>query len=191
MRIGMGLLRNEHGVFHLRKKVPKKLEGAVALVTGSAKPRIAWLKTTLGTKDYRAAKVRAAPLLMEFDRILAKAETLTAERPMRTSLSEKEIERIAQYHYAAMLAEDDEMRREGTRSEPVFQAVARQLADAGVEFHTQFDVSPVPEYGLSEREMAKRASDLETYIGLAQHALARVIFRPSAKRWKNCSPSFA
>ena len=36
MRVAMGIIRNQHGVFHLRKKVPKKLEEAVALVTGSA-----------------------------------------------------------------------------------------------------------------------------------------------------------
>jgi integrase len=169
----MGIIRNNYGVFHLRKKVPKKLEEAVAIVTGAAKPRVAWLKRTLSTKDRRAAKVRAVPVLMEFDRILAQAEALSAARPLRTSLSEKEIERIAQYHFAAVLAEDDEMRREGTGSEPVFQNIARQLADAGVEFETQFHIGTSPEYGLSEREMQKHAADLEIYIGIAEHALAR------------------
>ena len=173
MRVAMGIIRNQHGVFHLRKKVPKKLEEAVALVTGSAKRRVAWLKKTLGTKDHKAAKVRAAPVLMEFDRILAQAEARNSERPLLTSLSDNEIERIAQYHFASVLAEDDEMRRNGTGSEPLFQSIAQQLAEAGVEFSTQFDVGSVPEYGLSEREMAKHAADLETYIGLAQHALAR------------------
>jgi hypothetical protein len=173
MRISMGIVRNEHGVFHLRKKVPKKLEEAVAHVTGAAKPRVAWLKKTLNTKDHKAAKVRAAPVLMEFDRILAKAEALGAERPLRTSLSQKEVERIADYHFAAVLAEDDEMRRDGTGSEPIFQSIARQLADAGVEFKTQFHVGATPEYGLSEREMQKHGADLEAYIALAEHALAR------------------
>lgn len=110
---------------------------------------------------------------MEFDRIIAQAETLTAERPLRTNLSEKEIERIAQYHFANVLAEDDEMRRDGSGSEPVFQSVARQLADAGIEFTTPFHVEAVPEYGLSEREMQKRSEDLQTYIALAERALAQ------------------
>ena len=112
MRISVGIVRNQHGVFHLRKKVPKKLEEAVAVVTGSSKPRVAWLKKTLGTKDVKAAKVRSVPLLMDFDRILAQAEAVNAERPLRTSLSEKEIERIAEYHFANVLAEDEEMRRD-------------------------------------------------------------------------------
>ena len=173
MRISMGIIKNKYGVYHVRKKVPKKLEEAVALATNAEKPRIAWLKKTLSTKDLKAAKVRAVPVLMEFARILAQAEALGAERPLRMSLSEKEIERIAQYHFATVLAEDDEMRRDGTGTEPLFQSVARQLTDAGVKFHTPFDIGAVPEYGLSEREMLKRAADLETYIAIAEHALAR------------------
>ena len=33
MRVGMGLVKNEHGVWHVRKKVPKALEAATATVT--------------------------------------------------------------------------------------------------------------------------------------------------------------
>ena len=43
----------------------------------SSKPRVAWLKKSLGTKDLKAAKVRATSVLMEFDRILAQAEALS------------------------------------------------------------------------------------------------------------------
>ena len=42
-----------------------------------------------------------------------------------------------------------------------------------MEFDTPFEVGAGPQYGLSEREMQKRAADLETYTGLAEHALAR------------------
>jgi uncharacterized protein DUF6538 len=59
MRISMNVIKNEHGVFHVRKKVPKKLEEATATVMGSSKQRVAWLKKSLGTKDRKAAKVRA------------------------------------------------------------------------------------------------------------------------------------
>jgi hypothetical protein len=37
------------------------------------------------------------------------------------------MDQIAGYHFAAALAEDEEMRREGTGSEPLFQSVAKQL----------------------------------------------------------------
>jgi hypothetical protein len=173
MRISMGIIKNQHGVYHLRKKVPKRLEAAVALVTGAAKERVSWLKKTLDTKDHKSAKVRAVPLLMEFDRILAQAEALTADRPLRTSLSDKEIERLAQYYFAAALAEEEEMRRDGPKSEKLFQGIAKQLTDAGVEFTTPFHIGPVPEYGLSDRQMQKRAADLEADIALAEDALAR------------------
>ena len=86
MRVAMGIIKNEHGVYNLRKKVPKNLTQAVAEVMGSSKPSVSWLKKSLGTKDRKLAKVRAAPILMEFDRILAKAEAQAAERPLRTPL---------------------------------------------------------------------------------------------------------
>jgi hypothetical protein len=34
VRIGMGLIKNEHGVYHVRRKVPKGLEEATATVLG-------------------------------------------------------------------------------------------------------------------------------------------------------------
>jgi hypothetical protein len=36
---------------------------------GAAKPRVPWLKETLGTKDQKEAKVRAKPVMMKFDRV--------------------------------------------------------------------------------------------------------------------------
>ena len=37
MRVSMGIVKNSHGVYHERKKVPKALEEAVALVIGCNK----------------------------------------------------------------------------------------------------------------------------------------------------------
>ena len=81
MRISMNVIKNEHGVFHVRKKVPMKLEGATATVMDLSKPRVAWLKKSLGTKDLKAAKVRATSVLMEFYRILAAGRGALVERP--------------------------------------------------------------------------------------------------------------
>ncbi len=39
MRVGMGLIKNEHGVFHVRRKVPKALEVATARAMGVPKER--------------------------------------------------------------------------------------------------------------------------------------------------------
>src|SRR5258705_13188540 len=86
MRVGMGLIKNEHGVFHVRRKVPKALEVATARAMGVPKERVSWLKETLGTKDEKQAKVLAKPVMMKFDRILAQAEALLVEHPVRTEL---------------------------------------------------------------------------------------------------------
>ena len=126
MPISMSVIQNEHGVFVVRKKVPKKLEEATAVVTGASKPRVAFLQRSLRTKDKRQARRLAPPVLMEFDRVLAEAEALLMERPLRSELDPREIERIANFFYISELAADEEERREGG-SEASFQDVARQL----------------------------------------------------------------
>ena len=105
MRVGMGLIRNEHGVFHVRRKVPKALEAATATVMGAPKERVSWLKETLGTKEEKRARVLAAPVMMKFDRILAQAEALLVAHPIRTKLSDAEIKQIADYFYAHELVD--------------------------------------------------------------------------------------
>ena len=47
MRIGMGLIKNEYGVYHVRRKVPKALEVATARAMGVPKERVSWLMETL------------------------------------------------------------------------------------------------------------------------------------------------
>ncbi len=167
----MSIIRNQHGVFHVRKKVPKKLEEAAATVMGRSKNRVASLQRSLKTKDVRDAKRLAPPILMEFDRILAEAEALTAERPLRTSLDRREIERIAEFFYAHELAADEERRRNGD-SEALFQDVVRQLEEAGINHNSPYAIGPVPEFGLSAREMDKINQEIDICLGGAQHALA-------------------
>jgi hypothetical protein len=110
VRVGMGLIKNEHGVYHVRRKVPKHLEEATARVTGVPKARQPWLKQSLRTKDEKRARVLSKPVMMEFDRILAKAEALVAERPVRTKLTEAEIKQISDYFYARELHIDEDVR---------------------------------------------------------------------------------
>ena len=70
---------------------------------------------------------------MEFERVLAEAEALLMERPLRSELEPREIERIASFFYVSELAADEEGRREGG-SEASFQDIARQLDEAGIEY---------------------------------------------------------
>ena len=92
-----------------------------------------FLKRSLGTKDLKAANVAAKPVLAEFDRTLADAEALLKERPVIASINDAQIKRMAESYYAAMLANDEEVRREGTGSEELFQSIAKQLSDAGID----------------------------------------------------------
>ena len=95
MRVGMGLIKNEYGVYHVRRKVPKALEAATARAMGVPKERVSWLKETLGTKDVKQAKVLAKPVMMKFDRILAQAEALRKIRLHRVCVRREEANRIA------------------------------------------------------------------------------------------------
>jgi hypothetical protein len=110
VRVGMGLIKNEHGVHHVRRKVPKRLEEATARVTGAPKVRQPWLKRSLRTKDEKRARVLSKPVMIEFDRILAKAEALVAEHPVRTELTKAEIKQITDYFYAYELRADEDLR---------------------------------------------------------------------------------
>src|SRR5262249_3961684 len=136
------------------------------------KKRQAWLQRSLRTKDKREAKRRAPPVLMEFDRTLEEAEALASERPLRSSLDRREIERIAEFFYAHELAADEEERREGG-SEHFFQDIAKQLNEAGVEFKTAYPIAAPPEFGLSDRDMDKINQSIETVLPAAKHALAK------------------
>src|ERR1700682_3799477 len=173
MRVGMGLIKNEHGVFHVRRKVPKALEVATARVMGVPKERVSWLKETLGTKDEKQAKVLAKPVMMKFDRILAQAEALLVEHPVRTELTEAEIKRIADYFYASELGADEELREEGVGSDPGFATIHQQLTEAGIEFKTPFDVAEETGSGLSDRMMQKIKEDVSIVLPAAKEALAR------------------
>jgi integrase len=173
MRVGMGLIKNDHGVWHVRRKVPAGLEEATARVMGVAKERISWLKETLRTKDAQRAKVLAKPVMMKFDRVLAQAKALLVEHPVRKELTDAEIQQIADYFYAHELGADEEIREGGVGSDPGFASVHRQLVEAGVEFKTPFDIAEDDGSGLSDRMMRKIGEDVSIVLPAAKEALAR------------------
>jgi len=109
---------------------------------------------------------------MKFDRILAEAEALLVERPVRTELTEAEIKAISDYFYAHELGADQDLREEGVGSDPVFAEVHRQLTEAGVEFESPFEV-PKASSGLSDRMMHKIEEDVSIVLPAAKRALAR------------------
>jgi integrase len=173
VRALMGLMKDRHGTYYARVKVPGRLEAAVARVLDQGKERQSFLKKSLGTKDLKAANIRAKPVLAGFDRVFGEAEQLLAARPMRESLSATEIRRLAEIYHAVMLDRDEATRREGTGSEPGFQSIAAQLTAAGVAFKTPFSIGALPEAGLSAREVYKRAEQLSWELPVTSDALAR------------------
>jgi len=156
MRALMGLIKDRHGTYCAQRKVPERLQEAVARVLNSDKPKQVFLKKSLGTKVLKEANVAATYVLADFNRTLASAEALLKERPVISSLTDAQIKRMSERYYALVLGADEEERQEGTGSEPIFQSVAEQLAAAGVEFRTPFKVGELPEAGLSDREVFKR-----------------------------------
>jgi hypothetical protein len=132
MRALMGLIKDRHGTYDAQRKVPERLQEAVAIVLNSGRDRQVFLKKSLGTKSLKAANVAATHVLAGFDLTIADAEALLKERPVLASITDAQIKRMAESYHAAMLANDEEERREGTGSEPLFQSVAKQLSDAGI-----------------------------------------------------------
>src|SRR5262249_22361774 len=156
-----------HGTYCARRKVPEKLQNAVAQVLGNGKTKQTWLKRSLGTKVLQVANVRAKPVQMEFDRIFARAEDLLKARPLRTSLSKTEIKRMADYTFAQALAVHDEFIRDAPAEEAEFRKITKQ------EDGFQQWVEPVPTYGLSGGQMLDARENLPPILTAAEGALAR------------------
>ena len=160
----MGLLKNEHGVYIVRKKVPERLQRAVAEALGAAKPKQTFLQRSLRTKNLQQAKIAAKPLLIEFDQILATAEASLETRPVQATLSAAEIARMGEYLYGIMLASDDVFRRDA----PDIEREERELEDTETE-----PGQVLPEYGLSGGQMLDGIENLPRIIREAEVAMAR------------------
>jgi integrase len=172
----MGLIKDRHGTYYARHKVPERLQAVVARILDNGKARQVWLKKSLGTKVVAQANVRAKPVQMEFDRILAQAEAKLKKHPLRTSLSDIEIKRIADFFYAHELAGDDELRMDGRGDDPMYASIHEQLTEAGIEFDTRYDPKSLtlePGRGLSPRMMEKIREDTEFVLAATQDSLAR------------------
>jgi len=106
MPIAMGLLRNEHGVYYVRKKVPRRLERAVAQVLGKRKERQTFLKQSLRTKELHEARRKAPEVLLRFDSVLERARLAEEKQPLRTTLTQSEIDQLAEHLYGYSLMTD-------------------------------------------------------------------------------------
>jgi hypothetical protein len=174
MAVGMGLLKDRNGTWIVRRKVPQRLREPVARVLDVSKQQQVWLQKSTGTK-HKAEATRLAPAIMaEFAKTLNEAEGLLAQLPLRTTLTQQEIDRIAEWHYATVLATDEAFIVEGATEEEAFnRSIADQLTEAGVEFGVAHPLGPSPAFGLSDRQLAQRADHLDDWLPIMRGALAR------------------
>ncbi len=164
MRLLMGITKSRHGTtYYAIKKVPPRLQEAVARVLDNGKLRQVWLKRSLSTKDANEANKRAKAVLTEFDHTLERAEALTSLRPLRTSLSAVEIKRMAEYHYASKLASHDEYLRIGPENERAMRELDPDL---------DWDW-PIPEFGLSQGQIADASVTIKEVLQEAEAALSQ------------------
>jgi len=78
MLLMCNIIKDRHGTYYVRKKVPQGFEEALARVLENGKSRQVWLKRSLGTKDAQDANKRAKAVLIEFDRTLERTQQLLA-----------------------------------------------------------------------------------------------------------------
>jgi hypothetical protein len=175
--VGFGVITDRYGTWIVRKKVPKHLRKPVARVldTANAKQQRTWLQKSTGTK-LKAEAVRLAPaILVEFDKTLQEAQGLLAERPLRTTLAQSEIDRIAEFHYAEVLAADEAFTTEGAADdEALVRSIAERLTEAGVRYDMPVPLDAQrPAYGLTNgRPPNERRSWLGICRSCVQHCRA-------------------
>lgn len=108
------LIQNSANIRCVQRKVPERLQAAVARILGGKKPTQVYFKKSLATKNRREAARRAPHALADIDRTLRAAEALvkrpTPKAALRANLTDTEIKRMAEYVYAKALAWDERTR---------------------------------------------------------------------------------
>ena len=108
----MGIIKDRHGTYYVQRRVPERLQEAVARVLNTGERRV-FLKKSLGTKSLKEAKAAAPHILADFNRIVGEAEALLKEQPAVTALTDAQIKRMAEHVYATALREDEALRFSG------------------------------------------------------------------------------
>jgi integrase len=170
----MGLIKDRHGTYCAQQKVPARLQAAVAQVLGNGKARQVYLKKSLGTKDLKAANVRAKPVLAGFDRVIRDATAIASQAPappaMRSSLNAAEIQRMSEALYGKLLA-DDEAFRFGGRAF-VAERVEWLRRNEDPNFQLPYPIESVREYGWHPEQLAQQKENMVHELATMQEALA-------------------
>jgi hypothetical protein len=168
----MGLVQ-KNGMWVVRQKVTPRLREPVSRVLNNDKPQQMWLQRSTRTKNKAEAKRLAPAIMAEFAETLAKAEGLLVERPLRTTLTDQEIARLADWHYAIVLSTDEAFTAEdAAEDEALVRSIDAQLraftAEGGtkIEYDMPYPLDPngPPAFGLSNRQLIKRAEHLADWL---------------------------
>jgi hypothetical protein len=82
------------------------------------------------------------------------------ERPVRSALAQSEIDRIAEFHYASVLAGDEEFTTEAVQADKDFgRSIAAQFDEAGIAYDmpAPFE-NPRQSCSLTNRQVVKPGS---------------------------------
>jgi integrase len=171
----MSLIRNQHGTWYAQRKVPERLQIAVARVLNNGKRKQVHLKKSLGTKDLKAANIRATSVIAGFDRIFASATLLSAKATalpqQRQSLNGAEIARMAEALYGKLLADDEAFRFGGLAF--VAEGVEWIRSHEKPDFELPHPIDSVREYGWKPEQLAQQKEHLGEDLAWMQEALAR------------------
>jgi integrase len=169
------LIQNSASVWCVQRKVPERLQAAVARILGGKKPTQVYLKKSLATKDRREATRRAPHALADIDRTIREAEALvkqpTATAALRANLADTEIKRMAEYVYAKALAWD-ERTRYGRDELKRMEAEHIRLEGRPLTGPWAFPYETLPAYGLSPAQLAENREQLAESLKDFRDALA-------------------
>jgi integrase len=169
----MSVIKNEHGVYVVRRAVPAPLRAAVADVLRNGKPQQRFLQKSLRTKDAAVAKRRAPPVLQHFDAVLEKAKALTVARPVRTTLRPAEITEIADRMFASVLMQDERWRFGGKE---YLRQAEEWMKREGVWYEDtkpMFPLDTLPDYGISDEQLRHANEGTVEELEYCRGALAR------------------
>ncbi len=173
----MGIIKNRHGTYYAQRKVPERLQEAVAHVRKTGKPRQTFLKKSLGTKSAVQANIRAIPVYLEFNQILEEAAKLAAPLPVRHTITHHEITLIADFVYASELSDHEKWRvggRELLRKQYdwLLRNSEHPVGPPALDFDT------LPAYGISQEQLDVYRAELTE--GLADYRRALALANTSA-----------
>ncbi len=173
MRAMRDLIKDRHGTWYAQRKVPERLQVAVARVLNSGKAKQVYLKRSLGTKVLKDANVRAKSVLAGFDRTLHEASEriqLQPQKTTRSSLNASEIKRMCEALYRKLLA-DDEAWRFGGRAH-IEKTAAWMHENENPNFELPYPLTDLREFGWQPEQLSRQKVNLSEELASMQEALA-------------------